>query len=176
MTKAEKTQMIAELSEKFANSDYFYLTDFISLTVEQVNNFRRLCFENDVEFKVVKNTLIKKALEKHAEEKGFDALYEALKGSTAIMFAETGNLPAKLITEFRKKNEKPLLKAAYIDTAVYMGDDQLDTLKSIKSKEELIGDIIVLLQSPAKNVIGSLNSGGNTLSGLLKALEERAAE
>ena len=175
MTKAEKTQVIDNLSVKLANSDYFYLTDFISLTVEQVNNFRRLCFENDVEFKVVKNTLIKKAMEKHAEEKGFDALYEVLKGSTAIMFTETGNLPAKLISEFRKANEKPILKAAYIDSAIYVGDDQLDTLKSIKSKEELVGDIIVLLQSPVKNVIGSLNSGGNTLAGLLKALEERAS-
>jgi large subunit ribosomal protein L10 len=175
MTKAEKTQVIDNLSEKLVNSDYFYLTDFISLTVEQVNNFRRLCFENNVEFKVVKNTLIKKALEKHAEEKGFEALYEVLKGSTAIMFTETGNVPAKLISEFRKSNDKPLLKAAYIDSAIYVGDDQLDALKSIKSKEELIGDIIVLLQSPAKNVIGSLKSGSNTLSGLLKALEERAS-
>jgi large subunit ribosomal protein L10 len=175
MTKAEKTQVIDNLSEKFASSEYFYLTDFISLSVEQVNKFRRLCFENEVEFKVVKNTLIKKALEKHAEEKGYEALYEVLKGSTAIMFAESGNLPAKLISEFRKSNEKPLIKAAYIDSAIYVGDEQLDTLKSIKSKEELVGDIILLLQSPVKNVIGSLKSGGNTLSGLLKALEERAS-
>lgn len=175
MTKAEKTQVIENLSEKFANSDYFYLTDFISLSVEQVNKFRRLCFENDVEFKVVKNTLIKKALEKHAEDKGYEELYDVLKGSTAIMFTETGNVPAKLISQFRKENEKPVLKAAYIDTAIYKGDDQLDTLKAIKSKEELIGDIILLLQSPVKNVVGSLNSGGNTLSGLLKALEERAS-
>jgi large subunit ribosomal protein L10 len=176
MTKAEKTQMIADLSEKLAGSDYIYLTDFVSLTVEQINNFRRVCFENDVEFKVVKNTLLRKALEKNAEEKGFEELYEALKGSTAIMFAETGNLPAKLIADFRKKNKKPLLKAAYIDSAIYLGDDQLDTLKAIKSKEELIGDIILLLQSPTKNVIGSLSSGGNTLSGLLKALEERGEQ
>lgn len=175
MTKAEKTQMIAALTEKFANSDYFYLTDFLSLTVEQVNNFRRICFENNVEFKVVKNTLVRKALEAHAEEKGFEDLYEALKGSTAVMFAETGNLPAKLISDFRKKNKKPVLKAAYIDSAVYLGDDKLDTLKSIKSKEELIGDIIILLQSPAKNVIGGLSSAGNTLSGLLKTLEDRAS-
>ena len=175
MTKAEKTQMIATLSEKLSSSDYFYITDFLSLTVEQVNKFRRLCFENDVEFKVVKNTLVRKAMEQHAEEKGFEALYDALKGSTALMFAETGNLPEKLLSEFRKDNEKPLLKAAYIDSAVFMGDDQLDTLKAIKSKEELIGDIIILLQSPAKNVIGSLSSAGSTLSGILKTLEEKAS-
>jgi len=174
MTKAEKTQMIATLSEKFSNSDYFYLTDFISLTVEQITNFRRICFENDVEFKVAKNTLIKKALEQQDNVEAYEELYDVLKGSTAIMFTETGNLPAKLISDFREKNEKPILKAAYIDSAVFVGDDQLDVLKSIKSKEELIGDIIVLLQSPAKNVIGSLASGGNTLSGLLKALEDRA--
>jgi large subunit ribosomal protein L10 len=175
MTKAEKTQMIATLSEKFSNSEYFYLTDYISLTVKQVNNFRRICFENDVEFKVVKNTLVRKALEVHAEEKGFEDLYDVLKGSTAIMFAETGNLPAKLISDFRKKNKRPLLKAAYIDSAIYKGDDQLDNLKSIKSKDELIGDIILLLQSPVKSVIGGLSSGGSTLAGLLKTLEDRAS-
>ena len=119
--------------------------------------------------------MVKKALEQHAEEKGFEELYEALKGSTAVMFAETGNLPAKLLSEFRETNEKPLLKAAYIDSAVYLGDDMLDTLKAIKSKDELIGDIILLLQSPIKGVMGSLASGGGTLSGLLKTLEERAS-
>jgi len=175
MTKAEKTQMIAELTEKFASTDYFYLTDYISLSVEQVNKFRRICFENNVEFKVVKNTLLKKALEANAAEKGYEDLYEALKGSTAVMFADKGNLPARLISDFRKENEKPLIKAAYIDSAVYLGDDKLDALKSLKSKEELIGDIILLLQSPVKTVIGSLSSGGNTLAGLLKALEERAS-
>ena len=175
MTKAEKTQMIATLSEKFSNSEYFYLTDFLSLTVEQVNNFRRLCYQNDVEFKVVKNTLVKKALEQHAEEKGYEALYDVLKGSTGIMFAQTGNLPAKLLKEFRKGNDKPILKAAYIDSAIFIGDDQLDVLKSLKSREELIGDIILLLQSPAKTVISSLSYGKNTLAGLLKTLEERAS-
>ena len=113
-------------------------------------------------------------MESNAEEKGFEPLYDALKGPTAIMFSDTGNLPAKIIAEFRKDFERPILKAAYIESAVYFGDDKLDALKSIKSKEELIADIIALLQSPIKNVVGSLKSGGNTISGLLKALEERA--
>jgi len=175
MNKTEKTQLISELSDKFSNSEYFYLTDFISLSVEQVNKFRRLCYDNNVEFKVVKNTLIKKALEKHAEEKGYEALYEHLKGSTGIMFAQTGNVPARLLQEFRRNNDKPVLKAAYINSAVFVGDDQIDTLKALKSREELIGDIILLLQSPAKTVISSLSYGKNTLAGLLKTLEERAS-
>ncbi len=174
MNKAQKTEVISFLTDKFANSSVFYLTDSSTLTVEQVNKLRRICFEKDVEFKVIKNTLSRKALEPSAEEKGFEPLYEHLKGPTAIMFSETGNLPAKIIKEFRKEYERPILKAAYIDSAVYAGDDQLDTLAKIKSKEELIGDIIGLLQSPVKNVVGSLQSSGNTISGLLKALEERA--
>ncbi|HAQ38046.1 MAG TPA: 50S ribosomal protein L10 [Saprospiraceae bacterium] len=175
MKRDDKLQVIESLSEKFSQSDYIYFTDFISLTVAQMNQFRRICFNNNVEIKVVKNTLIQKALEKSADKKGFEPLYEALKGSTAIMFAESANLPAKLLSDFRKENEKPLLKAAYIDSAVYFGDDQLDTLKSLKSKQELIGDIILILQTPAKSVIGTLNSGGQTLAGLVKALEERAS-
>jgi large subunit ribosomal protein L10 len=175
MKKDDKLQVIESLSEKFSKSDYIYFTDFISLTVAQMNQFRRICFNNNVEVKVVKNTLIKKALEKNAAEKGFEPLYDALKGSTALMFAETANLPAKLLSDFRKENDKPLLKAAYIDSAIFLGDEQLDKLKSLKSKQELIGDIILILQTPAKNVIGALKSGGNTLAGLVKALEERAS-
>lgn len=174
MNKAEKTQVISILTDKFANSSVFYLTDSSKLTVEQINKLRGICYEKDVEFKVIKNTLAKKALEANAEDKGFEPLYEALKGPTAIMFSDTGNVPAKIISEFRKDYDRPILKAAYVDTAVYIGDDQLDTLKNIKSKEELIGDIITLLQSPVKTVLGSLQSGGNTITGLLKALEERA--
>jgi large subunit ribosomal protein L10 len=174
MNKAEKTRVISILADKFANSSVFYLTDSSTLTVEQVNKLRRICFEKNVEFKVVKNNLARLAMESNAEEKGFEPLYDALKGPTAIMFSETGNLPAKIIAEFRKNFERPILKAAYIESAVYFGDDQLDALKSIKSKEELIADIIALLQSPIKNVVGSLKSGGNTITGLLKALEERA--
>ena len=174
MNKAEKTQVISILTDKFANSSVFYLTDSSTLTVEQINKLRGICFEKDVEFKVIKNTLAKLAMKPNAEEKGFEPLYEALKGPTAVMFSDTGNLPAKIIAEFRKEYDRPILKAAYVDSSVYIGDDQLDTLKNIKSKEELIGDIITLLQSPTKNVIGSLKSGANTVTGLLKALEERA--
>lgn len=174
MTRAEKTTAIAELKEKFSNNSFFYLTDSSTLTVEQVNNLRRLCFEKGVEMKVVKNTLAIKALEDAPEEKGYAGLYDSLKGPTAIMFTETANVPAKIIEEFRKDHERPVLKAAYIDTSVYVGDDQVKALAALKSKEELIGEIITLLQSPAKNVISSLQSGGSTIMGLLKALEERA--
>ncbi len=174
MTRAEKTTAIEELKDKFSNSSFFYLTDSSTLTVEQVSKLRRMCFEKGVEMKVVKNTLAKKALESAPEEKGYSALFDSLKGPTAIMFTETANVPAKIISEFRDdKLEKPSLKAAYIDSAVYVGDDQIKVLKGLKSKEELIGEIISILQSPAKTVISSLKSGGATLSGLLKALGER---
>ena len=174
MTRAEKTTAIAELKEKFSNNSFFYLTDSSTLTVEQVNKLRRLCFEKGVEMKVVKNTLAIKALEDAPEEKGYAGLFDSLKGPTAIMFTETANVPAKIIKEFREDGERPILKAAYIDTSVYVGDDQIKTLSALKSKEELIGEIITLLQSPAKNVVSSLQSGGSTIMGLLKALEERA--
>ena len=174
MTRAEKTTAIAELKEKFSNSDFFYLTDSSTLTVEQVNQLRGLCFEKGVEMKVVKNTLAIKAMKDAPEEKGYAGLYEAMKGPTAIMFTDTANVPAKLIEEFRKTSERPLVKAAYIDTAIYIGDDQLKTLTQLKSKEDLLGEIIALLQSPAKNVISALKSGGSTIAGLIKTLEERA--
>jgi len=173
MNRAEKTAMIEELKEKFSSSDFFYITDSSTLTVEKVNELRGLCFEKGIEMKVVKNTLAQKALEAAPEEKGYAPLYEALKGPTALMFTDVANAPARLIKDFRKKDERPLIKAAYIDTAVYLGDDQIKALSELKSKEELIGEVIGLLQSPAKNVISALKSGGSTLSGLLKALEER---
>jgi large subunit ribosomal protein L10 len=174
MTRAEKTTALAELKEKFSNNSFFYLTDSSTLTVEQVNKLRGLCFEKGVEMKVIKNTLAIKALQDAPEEKGYSELFESLKGPTAIMFTETANVPAKIIEEFRKEHERPFLKAAYIDTSVYVGDDQVKALAALKSKEELIGEIIGLLQSPAKTVISSLKSGGSTIMGLLKALEERA--
>ena len=174
MTREEKTSVIAELKEQFENNQYFYFTDSSTLTVEQVNKLRGLCFEKGIEMKVVKNTLAKKALEENADEKGFGPLLDILKGPTTVLFSETANGPARMIKEFRKEFDKPVLKAAYIDSDVFVGDDQVDTLASLKSKEELVGDIILLLQSPIKNVLGSLQSGGNTISGLLKALEERA--
>ena len=174
MNKVEKTQNISALTEKFSSASVLYLTDSSTLTVEQINKFRRICFDKGVEFKVVKNKLAKLAMSASPEDKGFESLFDALKGPTAIMFAENGNLPAKIILEFRKEFDRPLLKAAYIDMAVYYGDDKLDALKKIKSKEELLGDLIALLQSPMKQVLGSVKSGGSTVMGLLKALEERA--
>lgn len=173
MTRDQKQQAIAELKDKFQNASFFYLTDSSELTVEQVNKLRRLCFENDIELKVVKNTLAKKALESVAEEKNFEGLYEVLAGPTSVMFADKANAPAKVIEEFRKENEKPLLKAAYIDSDIFIGDENVKVLSSLKSKEDLIGDIIYLLQSPPKQVISALQSGGQTISGLLKALEQR---
>ena len=175
MTKAEKTAAIADLKEKFSESSFFYITDSSSLTVAQINRLRALCYEKGVQLKVVKNTLAVKALQDSAEEKNYTPLFEALKGPSAIMFSEVGNVPAKIIKEFRKTSDKPVLKAAYIDADVFFGDDQVEVLSSLKSKEDLIGDIILLLQSPIKNVVGSLQSGGQTISGLLKALEERGA-
>lgn len=174
MTKAEKTATIEALKEKLSSIEFFYLADSSTLTVEQVNKFRRLCFDKGIEMKVVKNTLIQKALESAPEEKNYSGLYEALKGPTAILISDTANAPAKLIKKFRESSERPVLKAAYIDTDVFLGDDKLDELVNLKSKEDLVAEVIGLLQSPAKNVIGALLSGGQILTGLLKTLEERA--
>ena len=174
MTKADKATAVEALKEKLDASAYFYLTDASTLTVEQINNFRRLCFEKDIEVKVVKNTLVRKAMETFPEDRGYAAVYDLLKGPTALLFTTTANAPAKVLKEFRKTNERPILKGAYIDTAVFIGDDQIEALTSLKSKEDLLGDIITLLQSPAKNVLGALQSGGNTIAGLVKTLQERA--
>jgi len=173
MKKADKQIVIDSLTEAFSSGDYFYFTDTEGLTVEQVNKLRRVCFAQGIKLQVAKNTLIKKALT--GAGKYTDELDPILAGPTAIMFTETGNLPAKLISDFRKKSPKPILKGAFIDSAIYTGDDQLQALVQLKSKNELIGDVIGLLQSPAKNVISALKSGGNTIAGLVKALEERAA-
>jgi large subunit ribosomal protein L10 len=134
---------------------------------------RRLCFQKEVQLSVVKNTLLSKAMDR-VEGKDFSELKDVLRGNTGLMIAETGNGPAKLIQEFRKKSKRPILKGAYIEESVYVGDDSLEMLASLKSKDELIGDIILLLQSPAKNVISGLKSGGGKLAGILKTLEERA--
>ncbi|MFN3528760.1 MAG: 50S ribosomal protein L10 [Bacteroidia bacterium] len=172
MTREEKAQIIEDLAEKLSQSPYFYLTDSSNLTVENINKFRRLCFQKGVEFRVVKNTLLQKAMER-VDATVYEGLYGSLKGSTSIMFAEQGNVPAKLLKEFRKSFDKPVLKAAFIDSAIYTGDDQIDALVAVKSKFELIGDVIALLQSPAKNVVSALQSGGGTLAGLVKTLQER---
>ena len=173
MTRADKATAIAELKEKFSNSSFFYVTDSSTLTVEEINKLRGMFFEKGVEMKVVKNTLVKKALENEPEEKGYTKIFDALKGPTAILFTDVANAPARVIEEYRGDNERPILKAAYIDTDVYLGDDQLKSLASLKSKEEMLGEVITLLQSPATNLISALKSGGSTISGLLKALEER---
>jgi large subunit ribosomal protein L10 len=176
MTREEKGQVIDNLADQLSKTPYFYITDTGGLTVAQVNAFRKLCFERGVEYKVVKNTLIKKALERlDADYTPFDN--KVLKGFSGIMFSpENSNLPAKLIQEFRKKdkkNVKPVLKGASIDTDLFIGEENLDLLSKLKSKNELIGDIIGLLQSPAKNVISGLQGGGNKLAGILKTLSER---
>ncbi len=175
MNKAQKAITIDELKEQFANNQFFYIADSSAMTVKDINQLRRICFEKGVSMKVYKNTLIKKALEENAEEKGYEPIYDVLKGQSTLFFSETANLPAKILKDFRddKKIERPVLKAAYIDTDVFVGDDQIKPLTELKSKEDLLGEVIVLLQSPIKNVMGALQSGGNTVSGLLKALEER---
>lgn len=171
MNKQEKDKTIQALDSMLSDNNNFYLADISGLNAEQNSALRRLCFKRSVSIKVVKNTLLKKALEKNDID--FSQLYNVLVGNTSIMQAEAGNAPAKVIKEFRKKNEKPILKAAHIEEAMYIGDENLATLADLKSKEELIGDIITLLQSPAKNVISSLQSGGNKLAGIIKTLEEK---
>ena len=172
MNKQEKNQMIEVLDGMLNDNNNFYLADISGLTAEENSALRRLCFKRDVSLQVVKNTLLKKALENNNAD--FSELYDVLVGNTSIMQAEAGNAPAKVIKEFRKKNDKPILKAAHVEESLYIGDENLSALADLKSKDELIGDIITLLQSPAKNVISSLQSGGNKLSGIVKALEERA--
>lgn len=173
MTRTEKTETIEFLKEQFSNSEFFYITDSSTLTVAEVNKLRELCHKSGITFKVAKNTLIKKALEADGDDGKYDSLMEVLKGPTSIMFSEVSNAPAKVIKEFRKGSDKPVLKAAYIDTDVFLGDENLQTLVDLKSKEELIGDIIALLQSPAKNVISALQSSGNKLSGIIKTLSDK---
>ena len=171
MTKEQKAQEIQDLTEELSSAKNLYLTDIAGLDAVQTSSLRRACFKANVKLSVVKNTLLAKAME--ASDKDFGNLHEILKGNTSLMFSEVGNTPAKLIKDFRKKSEKPVLKGAYIEEAIYIGDDQIDLLESIKSKEELIGDIITLLQSPAKNVISSLQSGGSKISRILRTLSER---
>lgn len=172
MTREEKVSIVNELSDKLNQSSVFYLADIAELDAQSSSKLRRLCFNKQVSLHVVKNTLLKKALEQADGE--YEELYAVLKGNTSIMFAETGNVPARLIKDFRKKAEKPALKGAFIDSAIYIGDNQLETLTNIKSKEEVIADVIALLQSPAKNVLSALQSGGTTIAGLVKTLSEKA--
>jgi len=173
MTKDQKNEVIEVLKDKFSQYSNFYITNTESLTVAQVGKLRRVCFDKQVELKVAKNTLIRKALEAIDTEK-YAEVYDNLHGVTALMFSENPKEPAIILSSFRTetKGEKPQLKAAFIDGSVFVGDQQLDALKTLKSKQDLIGEIIGLLQSPAKNVISALNAGGK-LASLIKALEER---
>jgi large subunit ribosomal protein L10 len=175
MTKDQKNEVIDVLKDKFSQYNNFYVTNTESLSVEQVGKLRRICFSKKVEMKVAKNTLIKKALESLNGER-FSDVYDSLHGVTALLFSENAKDPALILTTFRKEAnvDKPVLKAAFIDGDVFAGDDQLKTLTTLKSKQDLIGEIIGLLQSPAKNVISALNAGSK-LAGIIKALEDRAA-
>jgi large subunit ribosomal protein L10 len=172
MTRQEKDQLIDELVQILTEKNVVYLTDASGLNSEATTNLRRECYKKDIRVRVVKNTLLRKAMER-TEGRNYADLYDALKGQTALLVSDVGNAPARVLKEFRKKHDMPLLKGAYVEEATYLGDNNLEALTNIKSKEELIGDVIALLQSPMKNVVGALNSGGNTLAGLVKALQER---
>jgi len=172
MNREEKAQYIDDLAAELSAANILYLTDTADLTVETINSLRRRCFQSNISLKVVKNTLLKKAMDR-VEGKNYGELTSLLKGSTSIMISQEANAPARLIQEFRKKNQKPILKGAYIEEAIFIGDNQLVALETLKSKEELIGEIVGLLQSPAKNVLSGLKGAGGKIAGILKTLEER---
>jgi len=171
MRQEDKNTIIESLAEKLKEYGHFYLTDTAQLNAADTSELRRKCYENDIKLVVVKNTLLKRALEQAAGD--FEELFPVLKNATSIMFTQSGNVPAKLIKEFRKKHDKPVLKGAYVQESIYIGDNQLDALVAVKTKDELVGDIIMLLQSPAKNVISALQSGGNTIHGVLETLSKK---
>lgn len=171
MRKEEKRVIVDALVDQIKSFGNFYVTDTSNLSVAKINGIRRKCFEKGIKIQVVKNTLIVKALDAVGVDS--EELKGVLKGSSTLLFSEVGNAPAKLIKELRKGSDKPLLKGAYIDSAIFVGDQQLDALSTLKSREELIGDIVGLLQSPAKNVLSALQSGGSTIAGLVKTLQDR---
>ena len=173
MNREEKQEVVLALQAKMQEYGNFYIADTSGLSVEKVNNIRRKCFESGIEMQVAKNTLIKKAIE--GLEGDSSEIFPALKGQSALLFSKVGNGPAKLIKSLRKGKgeDKPQLKGAYVDTAIFVGDNQLDALVSLKSREELIGEIIGLLQSPAKNVVSALQSSGGKIAGIVKTLQER---
>ena len=172
MTRTEKDQLIDELVQMLAEKNVVYLTDASGLDSEATTSLRRECYKKDIRVRVVKNTLLRKAMER-TEGRDYTELYDVLKGQTALLVGDVGNAPARVLKEFREKYDMPILKGAYVEEATYLGDNNLEALTNIKSKEEVLADVIALLQSPVKNVVGALNSGGNTLSGLVKALQER---
>jgi len=171
MNKEEKHDLVLALTEQMNEFGNFYITDTSDLTVAKINDIRRKCFESDITMKVAKNSLIKKAME--AASGDYTPIFDVLKGSSSILFSKSATAPAKLIKQLRKGGDKPVLKAAYIDSAIFIGDNQIDTLIKLKSKEQLIGEIVGLLQSPAKNVISALQSGGTIIAGVVKTLQER---
>ncbi len=171
MTREEKLNVIQDLTAQLGSNSIIYLADISGMNASATSDLRRACFKANIKLAVVKNTLLAKAMD--ASDKDFGELSEVLVGNTSIMYSDTGNAPAKLIKNFRKKTTKPLLKGAYIEEAVYVGDENLEALINIKSKEEMVGEIIGLLQSPAKNVISGLKSGGGKLAGILKTLSEK---
>lgn len=172
MTREEKNQVIEELQGILTEKKVIYLTDASNLNSADTTRLRGECYKNDIKMRVVKNTLLRIAMDR-VEDRDFSELYDTMSGQTALMVGEVGNAPAKLIKDFRKTNDRPLLKGAFVAESVFVGDDQLAALSELKSKDELIGEIIGLLQSPMHNVMGALQSGGNTVSGLVKALSER---
>jgi large subunit ribosomal protein L10 len=171
MNKEEKYDLVLALTAQMKEYGNFYITDTSDLSVAKINDIRRKCFESDITMKVAKNSLIKKAMEAAGDD--YAPIFEVLKGSSSILFSKSATAPAKLIKQLRKKGDKPVLKAAYIDSAIFVGDNQIDTLIKLKSKEQLIGEVIGLLQSPAKNVVSALQSGGTIIAGLVKTLQER---
>ncbi len=171
MTRQDKNDAIENLKEALGDIKNLYLADIAGLDAAETSALRRACFKENIKLQVVKNTLLAKAME--ASTHDFGELAEILKGNTSLMFSESGNAPAKVIKSFRKNSDKPILKGAFLEEAIYIGDEQLDALVAVKSKDELIGEIITLLQSPTKNVVSALQSGGGKLSGILKSLSER---
>jgi large subunit ribosomal protein L10 len=171
MTREEKSKVIEDLTAQLAGTNVVYLADISGLNAETTSNLRRACFKAGIQLEVVKNTLLGKAME--ASDNDYGDLATVLAGNTSILISENGNAPAKIIKEFRKKSDKPLLKGAFIHHAVFIGDNQLDALIALKSKEEMIGEVIGLLQSPAKNVVSALKSGGGIIAGIVKTLSER---
>ncbi len=172
MRREDKNELIDKLAEKINHYPHFYLTDISELNAEVTSKLRRKCFDKSIKLVVVKNTLLKKALERSGKF-DFSPIFDSLKGSTSVMFTETGNVPAKLIKDFLREHPKPLLKAAFVEESIYIGINQLDALVNLKSKNELIADVVALLQSPAKNVVSSLQSGRNILAGVVKTLSEK---
>lgn len=171
MRREDKNVIIDNLVTDLKEAKHFYLADISELNAEQTSNLRRKCFENQIRLMVVKNTLLQKAMEKSGGE--FDEFYDVLKDATSIMFCETGNAPAKLIKEFRKSMDKPILKAAFVEESIYIGDNQLDSLSTIKSKEELLADLLTLLTSPATSLASALSSSSSKMAGALKTLSEK---